>query len=836
MKSIKSVIFPINHYISKYGIWIIFLIFLASTFGFFLNQSLDNQSLDYLRISQWNVQKIIFENYGDQLPLWFLIAKVYTSIFGNSEFAIRIFSVVIFLLSAFVLYKLCEIYKINKYLVTSLYLANPLLLQNIDYAFKHWSFLILISLAILYFFEKFELTKEKKYFLLLIISSIAGIYSNLVFLIYLFPFLVYFLINSITNKTKIKFFLIFLIITVVFISPLFFYFTKAQQQLMGNRGPLNQGIQSTGISFIETSLSLITGTNLLSNGLSVFFWLIILFLLLFQLTQNKWVFAYLARYIKPIIGKKNILSKEDKTLKTKEFSFTRLWLISSVFLVVIVFMIARSFAEIRDWYLGITIPFFYLAIFPKSKKFYITLLVIVLLILTIFSSITMAHSINNDDWKGVANFLKPRIKEDTQILMLYHLYGGSFVLEYYLDRPVEILYKIDNPLVIKSDDVWIVRRHGEYNSIYTLSYKYNIEEYNNFANIRIIHLVKRKNNEKSNNLIFNNAEIEIVDGSKTEKVQFSDGSMPADCCKEDWQRIRLDEITSGGENKICLFTHPRNNEKINLTYKNIELSKSIKFTTGLSDNMVLGDLSPVYMDVYIDNVFLKRIIQPDIKGWFPTEVDTSQYKNKLADVKLVIYADYDEKRHFCFDAEVVDENAPNDYFYQNIKNATAEVENRPCDIYQTTSIWPHNETKPPLLDSKIFERWDCEMNLISKKKIWNTIGKSYAISDNEFKEAIWFHPVTNKIKSLEYKNINLEVGKITGFYGLNDYALPKTSNPTLIFTITANGEKIYEDKFSPTKGWKNFEIPINKKLENVVFSITTNNDSWNHFFFNAFLE
>ena len=242
------------------------------------------------------------------------------------------------------------------------------------------------------------------------------------------------------------------------------------------------------------------------------------------------------------------------------------------------------------------------------------------------------------------------------------------------------------------------------------------------------------------------------------------------------------------------------------------------------------------MDIYIDNVFTKRIIQPDIKGWLTTDVDTSQYENELKELKLVVYTDDAGKRHFCFDAEVVNKNAPNDYFYRNIKNAIAAVENQPCDIYQTNPIWPHNETRPPFSSSKIFERWDCEEDLISKDRIWDTIGKSYAISDNEFREAIWMHPLTNKTKSLKYEDINLYVDKITGFYGFNDYAMSNNIDAILTFTITANGEKIYEDKFTAIKGCKNFEVPLKRELENVIFSITTTNDRWNHFFFNAFLE
>jgi len=285
-----------------------------------------------------------------------------------------------------------------------------------------------------------------------------------------------------------------------------------------------------------------------------------------------------------------------------------------------------------------------------------------------------------------------------------------------------------------------------------------------------------------------------------------------------------------------LLAHPRNNTKINLIYENIKLNKSIEFTTGISDDMIIGNLSPVYMDIYIGNEFVKRIVQPDKKGWLITEVDTSKYENKSAEVKLVVYTDYDKKRHFCFDAEIIDKKTENDYFYRELKNAKATIDNNSCNIYQNNSIWPHNESKPPFPDSKIFERWDCEKDLISKKRIWNTVGKSYAIANNEFKEAIWLHPLTDKVKSLKYENINLYVKKITGYYGLNDLAISKNLKADLTFKIMANGEIIYGDKFALTKGWKSFEIPLNKKLENVVFSITTTNDSWNHFFFNAFLE
>mgnify|MGYP001598733305 FL=1 len=160
-KAIQILFYNSKKFLSKYGIWLIFLIFILATSYFLYEKSFDNQEIDYLRISHWSIKKIVFENWGDQLPFWFILAKTYIGIFGKSEIALKILSVGTFLLSAFVLYKLCEIYSLNKYLITALFLFNPLLLKDTALTFKHWSFLILTSLLVLYFFEKYKNSKRK---------------------------------------------------------------------------------------------------------------------------------------------------------------------------------------------------------------------------------------------------------------------------------------------------------------------------------------------------------------------------------------------------------------------------------------------------------------------------------------------------------------------------------------------------------------------------------------------------------------------------------------------------------------------------------------------------
>ncbi|TSC94264.1 MAG: hypothetical protein CEN87_559 [Parcubacteria group bacterium Licking1014_1] len=817
-------------FLIKYGIWLIFLIFLLATFNFLYKESFDNQEIDYLKISQWNVKKIIFENWGDQLPFWFILAKTYIGFLGKSELSLKILSIATFLLSAFVLYKICEIYGLNKYLVTALFLFNPLLLKEAAFTFKHWSFLILMILSVLYLFEKFKNTQNKKYLFLLFPVIIAGMYSNLIFLIFFCAFAVYMLINLLSEQISLRFFIFFIIASIAFSLPLFYYYEKASHQLFEIQGShMDWGTAERGFDFIKISLDRASGINYLNDSLSV---ILVFLIFLFFILQF-------------------FLEREKKFINLK------IWLISTVFFIMLVLMFMAANTPISPRYYAAAVPFLYLAIFPKSDKKYVLVIAILILSITVFSSWQMIKNHNPDNWRGVSSFLQPQIKENTQILILYKFNVGNLLMEYYLKKPVTRLPDLENSSILYSDDIWIIAQPDSYGAIYKTADDYNIKEHNNFKPIKLFHLTK-KNPKKNSSLIFNNPLIEIEKNKKIKKIEFTNGAIGAWSFPEDyWKQIKIKSVKSGGVEKTCLFVHPRNNEKINIIYKNIEFGKTVKIFTGIADGMTGENLSPVYMDVYINDIFLKRITQPDEWNWLITKIDTSQYQNKSADIKFTIYADNDKKRHFCFDAEITDEN---DYFYQNIKNANALVDNELCKIYQTKPIFPHNEKKPPFVEAAIFERWDCEEDLISKNKIWNTSGKSYAISDNKFKEAIWFHPTTGKIKTLEYKNINLEAKKITGFYGLNDLAISnKIDKAMLTFTISANGEKIYEDKFIPVKGWKKFEIPfnpvrnsmeikmgqfngnkisngVNKKLNDVVFSITTDDNRWNHFFFNAFLE
>ncbi|MBU0767036.1 glycosyltransferase family 39 protein [Patescibacteria group bacterium] len=804
----------LNKFNSDYGILLIFVLFLLSTFGFFLDTSFDNQSVNYLYISSWSIYDIVFKNYGDQLPAWFFLAKIYTSIFGTSEVVLKLFPAITLLISAYFLFKLSKIYKVNGYLVTILFLFNPLILKDTAYIFKHWSFLILLSLSALYFFEKLKDTGNKKYILLLSLVIISGIYTNLVFLIFLSALIGYLVISVMLKQIRLKHFSIITAVTALSSIPLYFYYEKAKSQLMVTQGShMEFGVSQRGIDFLKLSFGEITGINYLHNYtvLSVILIASILLLIVFK-----------------IISCKRNIKDNIRTI----------WLIFTVIFILLVLMLMASHTPVRLRYINVAVPLFYLAILPKSKKILITIIGTILISITLFSSVQMAKDHNPDDWKGVSSIIAPTLKKDTQVLLLYGSYVNPHMMEYYLGAPTKLMVKPSGSKLLSAlygDDIWIIARRTEHDAVYSLTDTYTIEEFDQFNGIKLIHLVKKMDSDKKP-LIFDISRVEVQTDNKTETFEFLNGSMFANCCKENWQIVRIDKIESGGESKTCLFTHPRNNANINVIYEDVDLKKQITFNTGIDDKGVQGDLSPVYMDIFINDQFTKRIIQPDKRGWITTEVDTEDYDGETAEIKLKVSAEHSEKRHFCFDAEIVDKKVSNDYFYRNIQDAIATTGNNRCDIFQTEPIWPHNEKEPPYLDSKIFERWDCEEDLIEKGKIWHTVGRSFAISDGEYKEAIWMHPVAGKLKSLRYDDINLYIDTITGYYGMSDHAVDKNINATLTFRVKINGEDSFEDTFELNKGWKYFEIPVKGIVDGVTFEITTTNDRWNHFFFNSYLK
>ena len=809
----------VKTYCDRYGLAAVLLAFVLATFGFYLGESFDNQSMDYLRIAGWGVRQILFGNFGDQVPLWFLLAKAYTSIFGTSEVVLRFFPFLFVLLSAVVLHRLAGRYGAPPLLVVSLFLLNPLVLDDTAYVFKHWSFLTFLCLLALWFFEEYRRTGAKKYMVFMACAAVAGMYANLVFLVFLAALSVSFLAEALAapKRVSLRHFAAWCMALTLAAVPLLFQLGLARTQLMDVQGAhMEWAVSPGGWDFLKKSFGALTGIRSLGDfpGLPALFLAILAALVVLQ-----------------VIRRGGRSADERRRL---------LWLASTVAFVFIVLMAAAPYTPMQYRYLSFTAPFLYLALFHGLRTKAGLVLGTVLLFLTVFSAVRLAAATVPEDWRGIAEFLRPQIGADSRVVLLFDNSAGAFTLEYYTGHPVRHLTQPDDATLLDAltgEDIWLVVVHGAYDAAYALAGQYDIAESGRFDPVKILHFASIPPGSRTAHLIFGEPRIGIARDGRSEEVRFADGRMTGpDCCDEEWQRIRLRKMTAGGEDRVCLFAHPREGGEIRIAFRDVALKERLTFVTGIDDGMVRGNLSPVIADVRVNGSSVGRVIHPDIRGWLASAVDTAAFAGVPAEVEVVVSADNDEKRHFCFDAVAEDGRAPDDWFYRNLPSASAGGDGGACRLYRTEATWPHNERKPPYADSKIFERWDCGKNLAEEEKIWNTVGRSYAIGGGEFRQAIWMHPTDDGKRTLKFAGMKKSPQAVTGYYGVSDHAAGKIGDVTITFSVGMNGETVFEDAFVPAEGWKRFEVPVRGEIRDMLFSVASTKNRWNHFFFNAFLQ
>ncbi|MBU0756865.1 MAG: CapA family protein, partial [Nanoarchaeota archaeon] len=178
-------------FISRYYFLLYIIAFLLLVRNDFSVLSLNHQEIDYLTISSKSAKDIIFNTYGDQLPVWFLLLKAYTAVFGFSQPILVAFSVFFFILAAWSFTWLAGIYRLNKALVAGLILFNPLLIMGVATLVKHWSFLMLLVGLTLFFYEKAKLQNRVRDYMYLGLTAAIGLYSNLIYIVFCFLLSIY---------------------------------------------------------------------------------------------------------------------------------------------------------------------------------------------------------------------------------------------------------------------------------------------------------------------------------------------------------------------------------------------------------------------------------------------------------------------------------------------------------------------------------------------------------------------------------------------------------------------------------------------------------------------
>jgi len=197
-----------------------------------------------------------FLPYDFHPPLYYLLMKFWTSIFGYSEIALRLPSVIFSLATGWVIYLICRLQKrfVHPLLATGLFLFNPLVVYYSQEARMYMFAVFLLTMSLFYFIKILQVQSKKLkvksfiFFNIFIGLSLLTFYGS-IFLIA--AFLLIFLF-----KKQYKYFLLsafILALIFLFISPLLY------QQLINSKISLKQ----------VTNWSLVLGKANLKNLLLI---------------------------------------------------------------------------------------------------------------------------------------------------------------------------------------------------------------------------------------------------------------------------------------------------------------------------------------------------------------------------------------------------------------------------------------------------------------------------------------------------------------------------------------------------------------------------------------
>ena len=349
-------------------------------------------------------------------PLFFLILKLWRSLIYNSEYNLRLLSIIFYCLS-FVFFFLTTKKNLS---LPALIIANSLFISSIPlYFFAHYvrayCLLLFLCLSFWYFFDGFLETDNKLKKILALFLGVVGLYTHYSFIVFLFFLTLcatYVYRKSITKVNKILFFCLWL---AILYSPwaIFFVLNQFLPALNWRKYNFHQ-IQQTwmGTKELANYLTSVNFQNLYANLLFIF--LITIFIISYKKIEN-------------IVWKKIIL------------------LFLAIFTTIIVYTPFHQIFNNPKYFIFL-LPFLYFGLgiifdFIKNKvlKFFYFLIIIYFSCRLIFSFNDFSVS---ENWKEIAVFFNQ--KGSNQIIFFHPCHFG-FSFDYYAKAPASKYCFFENP-------------------------------------------------------------------------------------------------------------------------------------------------------------------------------------------------------------------------------------------------------------------------------------------------------------------------------------------------------------------------------------------------------
>ncbi|MBS1517564.1 MAG: glycosyltransferase family 39 protein [Bacteroidetes bacterium] len=375
------------------------------------------------KLSQSSFKDIIIQTSGDiHPPFYYMLLSIWTSVFSDSIFSMRMMSVLFGILSIVFIYRISGMIfesKTSVFFVLLLYAVSPV---NIFYSqeVRMLNLNLFLCLGSVYFFLMSLKNNSGRYILLFILFSVLAVYTHYFALLIVFTEFIVLLLKIIFRKSSFKNlkkqFAGLIAVNILFIPwyPVFF-----RQVSKGQPWRTVLSFKDTGLNFLAYFKDVFLSAYFSFEPsyiqyLSVFISYIILAYLLYSL------FKYIS-------SGENMMN---------DFNYTVLF-----FYIPLAIALLISFRQsiVFSRYLSIIIPFFIITLLFFSdrlykKKFTVVLFMFLFAVSSLGTYINYENKFKNNDYRKITAYLEENIISGDKIIPEPHFMG--FGIEYYIKHSV----------------------------------------------------------------------------------------------------------------------------------------------------------------------------------------------------------------------------------------------------------------------------------------------------------------------------------------------------------------------------------------------------------------
>lgn len=394
----------------------LFIVFLAGALRLY---NIEQKNLWFDEIYSWhisegNTEQIVAETSGDiHPPFYYIILKLWTGLFGDSVFSMRLLSVLFGLLSMIFIYLISEKIFKNRFITLSVLLLYALSPVNIHYSqeVRMLNLNLFLCLGSVYYF--FELRSDSSfkngicYFIFTLLALYTHYFSLLIFFTEIFIALLYYLSKG-KDKKSLIYFLICAAAVNLFYAP--WYPVFFSQAAKGQPWRTDQTIIQSIINAVGYFEDVFLSTYYTFENASFFYFAV-------------FTGTALAIFITVSLI---IIFKKRKNLNSGAVCLILFFIVPYITAV----LISLKQSILLSRYLSILIPFLlftliYFSFYLYSRKFHYVFFLFLICASCLGIFIENNNNFKNNDYRRIISYIEENYNEGDIIIAEPHFMGWS---------------------------------------------------------------------------------------------------------------------------------------------------------------------------------------------------------------------------------------------------------------------------------------------------------------------------------------------------------------------------------------------------------------------------